>query len=80
MSTNTIDSTNAGKPEPAATPAKGKRKLAKKAKPAKKAGRANKPTVGQPKAHRANKKAVVIAMMKRANGATLPEIMKVTGW
>jgi hypothetical protein len=29
---------------------------------------------------RSNKKAEVIALMKRAKGATLPEIMKATGW
>jgi predicted transcriptional regulator len=29
---------------------------------------------------RANKKAEVIAMMKRAKGVTLEEIMKATGW
>ena len=29
---------------------------------------------------RTNKKAEVIAMMKRAKGATLPEIMEATGW
>ena len=29
---------------------------------------------------RTNKKAEVIAMMKRAKGATLAEIMEVTGW
>jgi hypothetical protein len=29
---------------------------------------------------RSNKKAEVIAMMKRAKGATLPEIMEATGW
>lgn len=31
-------------------------------------------------AERANKKAEVIALMKRAKGATLAEIMKATGW
>ena len=29
---------------------------------------------------RSNKKAEVVAMMKRANGATLTEIMEATGW
>ena len=56
----------------------GKRKPAKKAKSAKK-GRAKKPAA-KPKADRANKKAEVIAMMKRAKGATLAEIIKATGW
>jgi Protein of unknown function (DUF3489) len=35
---------------------------------------------GKPKTERANKKAGVIAMMKRAKGATFAEIMKETGW
>jgi hypothetical protein len=35
---------------------------------------------GKPKADRTNRKAEVIAMMKRTKGATLPEIMKATGW
>jgi hypothetical protein len=48
-------------------------KAAKKAAPAKKAAR-------KPQADRANKKAEVIAMMQRAKGATLDEIMKATGW
>ena len=34
----------------------------------------------KPKADRANKKAEVIAMMKRAKGATLAEIMAATEW
>jgi cell division septation protein DedD len=76
MSENAIDSTKATQ-EPAA--AKPKRKPGKKAKPANKAGRAKKPAA-KPKADRANKKAEVIAMMKRAKGATLPEIMKATDW
>lgn len=47
-----------------------KAKTTKKATPAKKAD----------KGERVNKKAEVIAMMKRAKGATLPEIMEATGW
>ena len=54
-------------------------RAAKKAKPAKKAGQPKK-AAGKPKADRANKKAEVIALMKRAKGATLAEIMKATGW
>jgi hypothetical protein len=50
-----------------------KAKAAKKAAPAKKAAR-------KPKSDRTNKKAEVIAMMQRAKGATLDEIMKVTDW
>jgi hypothetical protein len=75
MSENVIDSTKAT-PEPAAKP---KRKPGKKAKHAKNGGRAKK-VVGKPKADRANKKAEVIALMKRAKGATLAEIMKATDW
>ena len=56
-----------------------KTKRTKKAKPAKKAARAGKPA-SKPKADRANKKAAVIALMKRAKGATLAEIMAVTKW
>jgi hypothetical protein len=79
MSENAIDSANgAGKPEPTAAKPKRERKL-KKAKPEKKARAAKKPAA-KPKAEGTNKKAEVIAMMKRAKGATLPEIMKATGW
>ena len=77
MNDNAIDSENISKPTDTAKP-KGARK-AKKAKPAKKAPRAKKPA-GKPKADRTNKKAEVIATMKRAKGATLPEIMEATGW
>ena len=45
----------------------------------KKPARAKKPA-GKPKAVRANKKAEVIALIKRAKGATLAEIMAVTKW
>jgi hypothetical protein len=73
-----IESENASTSAAEAPTTKGPRK-AKKAKPAKKAGRAKKPG-SKPKADRTNKKADVIAMMKRAKGATLPEIVKATGW
>jgi Protein of unknown function (DUF3489) len=76
---NTIDSENNAKPAPEAAQSKGKRKAAKKAKPAKKAGQAKK-AAGKPKAERTNKKAEVIAIMKRAKGATLAEIMSITKW
>jgi hypothetical protein len=79
MSDNASDSENTSKPAPDTAKPKGARKPAKKAKSAKKAGRAKKP-VAKPKADRTNKKAEVIAMMKRAKGATLAEIMKLTGW
>ena len=61
----------------ATKPAKGARQ-AKKSKPAKKAARAKK--TGAKGAERSNKKAEVIAMMKRAKGVTLAEILEATGW
>jgi hypothetical protein len=67
------DEAAAAKPEP---PRKGG-KPAKKAKAAKKAP--GKPTDDKA-SDRSNKKAEVIAMMKRAKGATLAEIMEATGW
>jgi hypothetical protein len=61
-----------------------KPKKAKGAKPAKKAtATKKKPTkkaAAKPAAERSNKKAEVIAMMKRAKGATLAEIVEATGW
>jgi hypothetical protein len=77
MSENAIE--NISETESAAAPTKSARKAGKKAKPPKKARRATK-AAAKPKADRTNKKADVIAMMKRAKGATLPEIMKATGW
>ena len=47
---------------------------------ARKESRPSKKAASKPKAERANKKAEVIAMMKRAKGATLAEIMTATGW
>ena len=79
MSENGIDSENISKPAPDAGKPKGTRKPTQKAEPAKKASRAKKPA-GKPKADGANKKAEVIAMMKRAKGASLPETTKATGW
>jgi hypothetical protein len=73
-----IDSETTSTPAAEAPATKGPRR-AKKAKLAKKA-RAAKKAASKPKADRTNKKAEVIAMMKRAKGATLPEIMKATGW
>ena len=78
MSENAIDSENISKPAPDTAKAKGARK-SKKAKPAKKA-RSAKKQARQAKGDRTNKKAEVIALMKRAKGATLAEIMKATGW
>jgi hypothetical protein len=92
MSNIAIDSETSGqasKPEPAAEKPKGRRKPAKGAKPAKKAKATKKAKPvkkaaparkGGDKGERSNKKADVIAMMKRAKGASLAEIMEVTGW
>ena len=79
MNTNVNDTEKAITQEPGASQPKGKRAHAKKAKPTKRVARANKPA-GKTKADRANKKAEVIAMMKRAKGATLAEIMAATKW
>ncbi len=79
MSENAIDSENISKPASNPAKPKGKRKPAKKAKPTKKSSRSKK-AAAKPKADRTNKKAEVIAMMKRAKGVTLAEIMKATGW
>jgi Protein of unknown function (DUF3489) len=76
MSTNTIDTERTTTPEPAAPQPRTKRQPAK---PAKKAGGAKKPA-SKRKAGGANKKAEVIALMKRAKGATLAEITAVTKW
>ena len=73
------ESENANTPTAEAPATNGKRKPAKKTKPSKKAARPKKPA-GKPKSDRINKKAEVVAMMKRAKGATLLEIMKATSW
>ncbi len=69
----------AGKPAAELPQPKRARKTAKKAKAAKKASLAKK-SASKPKADRSNKKAEAIALMKRAKGATLSEIMTTTGW
>jgi Protein of unknown function (DUF3489) len=76
MSTNAIDTEKMATPEAGAPQPK---TMHKRAKSPKKAARATKPP-GKPKADRANKKAEVIALMKRAKGTTLDEIMAVTKW
>jgi len=73
------DSSENSTPAPEAERPKAKRKPTKQGKPAKKSGRPKK-AAGKPKSDRTNKKAEVIALMKRAKGATLGEIMKATGW
>ena len=77
--TDTIDTESSSKAQPEAGKPKGGRKPAKKAKAAKKIAPAQK-AARKPKADRTNKKAEVIAMMQRAKGATLDEIVKATGW
>ena len=75
MISDSIDNSATTQPPPEKPKAKSKAttkpKPAKKAKPAK---------TTKPKAERANKKAEVIALMKRAKGATLAEIMTATKW
>lgn len=56
-----------------------RKSTAKKAKPAKKSRRLKKAD-SKAKGDRANKKAEVVALMKRAKGATLAKIMELTGW
>jgi hypothetical protein len=68
-----------GKPEAKPKKAGKGAKSSKKAK----AGKSVAPTkkvAPKPKADRTNKKAEVIAMLQRAKGATLDEIMEATGW
>jgi FtsZ-interacting cell division protein ZipA len=77
MSTNTIDTQETAQKE--SSQPKRKRPAAKTAKSAKKSRRSRK-AAGKPNTERANKKAEVIALMKRARGATLAEIMATTGW
>jgi hypothetical protein len=76
MSNDTIENAT---PAPDAESPKAKRKLSTKTKQARKRAGKKKLT-RKAKADCTNKKAEVIAMMKRAKGATLAEIMKETGW
>jgi hypothetical protein len=78
------------KPGKTTKPAAKGTKSAKNAKPAKKAANAKQAKATKKAAapakkaaktgERSNKKAEVIAMMERAKGATLAEIMEATGW
>ena len=77
MSTATESEKNASAPE--APQPKTKRTPAKSKSPSRRRG-APKKAAGKPTAEPSNKKAEVIAMMKRAKGATLGEIMKATDW
>jgi len=76
MISDTIE--NTATPEPDTAQAKGRRKTTKKTKSAKKPAAAKKARAKD--TERSNKKAEVIALMKRAKGVTLAEIMKATGW
>jgi hypothetical protein len=75
---NTTINSDEDRERPEAAQPKAKRTPTKKIKDATKAGRAKK--AAKPKADRTNKKAEVIALLKRAKGTTLAEIMKATGW
>jgi hypothetical protein len=79
MTIDTIDTESHSKAQPEAGKPKGARKAAKKAKALKKVAPAKK-AARKAKTDRTNKKAEVIAMMQRAKGATLDEIMKATDW
>ena len=68
MTSETIEPESTGKPAPQGERTKSKHTSTKKARAAKKAGSAKK--TAEPKTERANKKAEVIALMKRAKGAT----------
>lgn len=76
MRTNTINSENSAATE--APEQRPKRAATEKAKPQKKPAPAK--MAGKRKAEPANKKTEAIALMKRAKGATLAEIVTVTGW
>lgn len=67
-------------PEAVAAEPKRVRKPAKAGEKRAKKERGDKKAAGKPAGERSNKKAEVIAMMKRAKGATLAEIAEATGW
>ena len=76
MNSVAIDSDKTTKTDQQAAHPTRKRKGLKKGKPGKKTTN----TVAGKAADATNKKAAVIALMKRAKGATLAEIMEATGW
>jgi hypothetical protein len=78
MSTNTIETQETAQTE--ASRPKRKRPAAKTAKSAKKSPRGKKPASKAQKTESSNKKAEMIALIKRAKGATLAEIVAATGW
>ena len=77
-----LDGTGPETTETAAAPkaAKGARKAAKVAPKKATATKAAKTKEGAPTPREGSKKAIVIDMLRRKNGATLSEIMKVTQW
>ena len=80
MNTDMVNQETSGTQESPSPKSKAKRVSSKKGKPAaKKEARSKKPT-RKAKGDSGNKRAEVIAMMKRAKGATLAEIMRTTGW
>jgi hypothetical protein len=76
MNSVAVESDKTTKTDVQSAPSARKRKGGKKAKPAKKTTKA---AVGKA-TDATNKKAAVIALMKRAKGATLAEIMEATSW
>ena len=80
-----IDQPAAAAPSEPPTQQKKTTKTVNKAQAGKKTAKKSKATVGRksatkPTGQRPNKKAEVIALMKRAKGATLEEVMASTGW
>jgi hypothetical protein len=71
---------NAQPSESAAEKSDAPRKAGKPAKKVKATKKASGRPTGEKASDRSNKKAEVIAMMRRAKGATLTEIMQATGW
>jgi hypothetical protein len=76
MSETALAVENAEKPAARATPKR--RRAASKGKQTRKTAKAKEDV--KPSTDRTNKKTEVIALMKRAKGATLAEIIKETGW
>lgn len=69
-----------GASKPASKKGASKKKGAPKAKKTAKAAKLAKAPATRSASERSNKKAEVIAMMKRAKGVTLAEIVETTGW
>jgi Protein of unknown function (DUF3489) len=75
----TLESENSRTPEPETSQPKGPAQTRKESQGAEE-GWGREEGRRQPKTARSNKKADVIALMKRAKGATLAEIMAITKW